>query len=190
MKRNAVLILILIITYFFGVPNLNISKAGSQEKAIPDSSSVKKDKSLIWYKYDEGLAKAKKENKHAMVHFYTTWCGWCKRMDKNTFDNEGVKEILNENYVSIRVNGQSGSKVMVDGKEMSESQVARGYKVSAYPVTWFLKPSGDPIAPRKGYVEPNEFSYILNWVKADLYDSLTFGEFVEREQKKKKSEKE
>jgi thioredoxin-related protein len=190
MKRNAVLILVLIITYFFGAQNLNISKAGSQEKAAPDSSSTKKDNSLVWYKYDEGLAKAKKENKHAMVHFYTTWCGWCKRMDRNTFGNEDVKEILSESYVSIRVNGQSGSKVKVDGKEMSESQVTRGYKVSAYPVTWFLKPSGDPIAPRKGYVDPNEFSYILNWVKADLYDSLTFGEFVEQEQKKKKSEKE
>lgn len=190
MKRYAILILVLTIAFFFGVQNLPISKAVSGEKATPDSSSVKKNNSLVWYKYDEGLAKAKKENKHAMVHFYTTWCGWCKRMDGNTFSNEGVKEILNESYVSIRVNGQSGSKVMVDGKEISESQVARGYKVSAYPCTWFLKPSGDPIAPRKGYVDPNEFSYILNWVKADLYDSLSFDKFLEREQKKNKSEKE
>ena len=161
------------------------SQVENKEKA----SSPKKKAGLVWYKYDEGLAKAKKEKKHPLVHFYTKWCGWCKKMDKSTFSDQAVIEVLNESYVPIKVNGQSGEKVMVDGKEMSLKQVAGKYGVRAYPITWFLKPSGELIAPRRGYVGAEEFLYILNWVKDDLYEKTTFQEFVKQEQEKQKAEK-
>jgi thioredoxin-related protein len=154
------------------------------------SSSKEKPTGLTWHKYDEGIIKAKKEKKHIMVHFYTTWCGWCKRMDRNTFNDEEVKKVLNESYVPIRVNGQSGQKLSVDGKEISERELTGQYGVRAYPITWFLKPSGERIAPRRGYAEPDEFLYILNWVKDDLYDKISFQEFVKQEQEKEKSKKE
>ncbi|MGB7061353.1 MAG: thioredoxin fold domain-containing protein [Candidatus Zixiibacteriota bacterium] len=161
------------------------SEIGDKEKTSSDKKKVE----LVWYKYDVGMTKAKKEKKHPLVHFYTNWCGWCKRMDKTTFSDEAVIEVLNESYVPIRVNGQSGEKVKVDGKESTERQVAGKYGVRAYPITWFLKPSGERIAPRRGYVKPEEFLYILNWVKDDLYEETSFQEFVKQEQKKQNPKK-
>ena len=38
-----------------------------------------------WYSFNEGIALAKKENKHIVLDFYTDWCGWCKVMDQKTF---------------------------------------------------------------------------------------------------------
>ena len=160
--------------------------AGGDKDKIP---SEKKKTELVWYKYDEGMAKAQKEKKHPMIHFYTKWCGWCKKMDQSTFGDESIIKVLNESYVPIKVNGQSGEKVMVDGKEISLKQVAGKYGVRAYPITWFLKPSGERIAPRRGYVGSEEFLYILNWVKDDLYEKTSFQEFVNQEQKKQETEK-
>jgi thioredoxin-related protein len=190
MRKYAIAVAILVIASFLGVHSLPAADTNSPKKDKKESSSEKKDTSLTWYKYDEGLAKAQKEKKHVMVHFYATWCGWCKRMDAYTFSDPKVRKVLNEDFVSVRVNGQSGDKVKVDGKDIPESRVAGSYGVRAYPITWFLKPSGERIAPKSGYCGADEFLYILNWVKDDLYEKMSFQEFVEQEQKKAKSGKE
>ncbi|MGB8656809.1 MAG: DUF255 domain-containing protein [Candidatus Zixiibacteriota bacterium] len=188
MKKHLIYALLLTFAISLVGGNVLFSQAGSKEKTGDKNSSEKKG-TVTWYKYDEGLAKAKKEKKHVVVDFYTTWCGWCKRMDKYTFENEEVKKVLNESYIAVKVNAESADKVKVNGKEMTERQVAQAYGVRAYPITWFLKPTGDKIAPRSGYAEAPEFVYILNWVKDDLYDKISFDEFVKQQQEKKNSEK-
>jgi len=190
MKRHLILFLVFAFVIFAASQNLLSSQTDAPKKTKDKSSSSKEKKTTFtWYKYDEGLAKAKKEKKHIMLHFYTNWCGWCKRMDRYTFGDEEVKKVLNESYVAVRVNGQSGEKVKLDGKEITERQVASMYRVRAYPITWFLRPSGERIAPRQGYADGEEFLYILNWVKDDLYEKTSFQEFVKQEQKKQNPKK-
>jgi thioredoxin-related protein len=189
MKRYLIYFFILAFMIWSRAGNVLCSEPSSGEGVKEKNSSEKEETKLTWYEYDEGLAKAKKEKKHIIVYFYTTQCGWCKRMDQYTFGNGEVKKTLNVNYVPIRVNSYSGEKVKVEGKQVTEGQVAAMYRVRAHPVTWFLKPSGERIAPRLGYVDADEFLYILNWVKDDLYEKISFQEFVEQEQKKQKVEK-
>ena len=188
MRRYIICLLTLVFIISLAVAKGLCSEPSAGE-ATEKVSSDKKKAELVWYKYDEGLAKAEKEKKHLMVHFYTNWCGWCKKMDKGTFSDEEIIKVLNESYVPIKINGQSGEMVMVDGKEISERQVAGEYGVRAYPITWFLKPSGERIAPRRGYVGAEEFLYILNWVKDDLYEKTSFQEFVKQQQEKQETEK-
>jgi thioredoxin-related protein len=197
MKRYVISVVILALAFLFCLHNLPASTTDPKEEDKQERSSdikenipEKPDTSLTWYKYDEGLAKAKKEKKHVVLHFYTNWCGWCKRMDKQTFADQQVRRVLNEDYVTIRVNGQSGENVSIDGKDATERQVAGMYGVRAYPITWFLKPSGERIAPKSGYCSAEEFLYILNWVKDDLYEKMSFQEFVQQEQNKTKSGRE
>ncbi len=160
------------------------SQTPAVEKSKEKSVTAKKDSTVTWYKYDEGLAKAKKEKKHIMVHFYANWCGWCKRMDKTTFSDEQIRKMLNGDFVAVKVNAESAEKVKVDGKEMTLRQLAGEYNARAYPDTWFLKPTGERIGERKGYVEADEFQYILMWVKDDQYDKIGFAEYVKQLQEK------
>lgn len=189
MKRYLIGILILTFVTSVGSQHLLFSQTTSKEKTKEQSTVAKKDSTITWYKYDEGLVKAKKDKKHVMVHFYTNWCGWCKRMDKLTFDNEEIKKMLNGDFVAVKVNAESAEKVNVEGKDLTLRQLAATYNARAYPDTWFLKPTGERIGERKGYVEADEFQYILKWVKDDLYDKVTFPEFVKQQQEKQDSEK-
>ncbi len=189
MKRYLIDFLIVAFLVSLGSQHLLFSKSPSQEKTKEKSTVANKDSTVNWYKYDDGLAKAKKEKKHVMVHFYTNWCGWCKRMDKLTFDNEEIRKMLNSDFVAVKVNAESAEKVKVDGKEMTLRQLARTYNTRAFPDTWFLKPSGERIGERKGYVQADEFQYILKWVKDDLYNKVSFPEFVRQQQEKQDSDR-
>jgi len=57
-----------------------------------------------WYSWgDEALEKAKKENKIIFVSIGYSTCHWCHVMEKESFKNEEVAKIMNENYVNIKV---------------------------------------------------------------------------------------
>jgi thioredoxin-related protein len=155
---------------------------GDEEKKNP--SSTQKTNTLTWHKYDEGLAKAQKEKKHIVIDFYTNWCGWCKVMDKKTYADEEVKKVLNESYVAIKVNAQSKDKVELEGEKITESELARQFRVRSFPTTWFLKQSGDKIAPYMGYADAPSFLNVLNFIKDDLYDKMTFEEYMKNQDKK------
>src|SRR5690606_5545305 len=45
--------------------------------------------------FDEAVTKAKKEGKNIFIDGYAVWCGPCKMMDKNTFNNRKVGEYFN-----------------------------------------------------------------------------------------------
>ncbi len=49
------------------------------------------DKEIKWLSFDEASELAVKEPKMILVSVYTDWCGWCKKMDRETFtDNEVI----------------------------------------------------------------------------------------------------
>ena len=43
---------------------------------------------INWMTMDEALAAQKEEPKKIFMDVYTTWCGPCKMLDKNTFANQ------------------------------------------------------------------------------------------------------
>lgn len=184
MKKYIHIFFILTFLFLIGIFYHLLGKTalGGDETRKNPSSTQKAD-SLIWYRYDAGLAKAKKEKKHVMVAFYTNWCGWCKRMDKNTYADEKVKKVLNGSYVAIRVNAESKEKVEVGGKKITETDLAKEFRVRSFPTTWFLKQSAEKIAPHMGYADAPSFLNVLNFIKDDLYDKMTFEEYLKNQDK-------
>jgi thioredoxin-related protein len=180
-----ILIFLFSIGIFFHFP-IKTALAGDEKKNSP---STQKTDSLTWHKYDEGLAKAKKEKKHILVDFYTNWCGWCKRMDKYTYEDEEVKKILRENYVVIKVNAESKNEVKVEGKKITERDLARKFSVRSYPITWFLKQSAEKIAPYYGYADAKAFLKVLKFIKDDLYDKMSFEEYLKNQDDQNDKEK-
>lgn len=190
MKKPISFFFILTFLFSIGIFHYSTQKTAlAEDKEKKNPSSPKKADTLTWHKYDEGLAKAEKEKKHVLVAFYTNWCGWCRRMDKYTYADEEIKKVLNESYVAIKVNAQSKEKVEVDEKKITERELARKFRVRSYPTTWFLKHLGEKIAPYYGYADAQTFLNVLNYIKDDLYDKISFEEYLKNQDKKKDKEK-
>ena len=55
-----------------------------------------------WMTMDEALAAQKLNPKKIIVDVYTSWCGPCKLLDKNTFGNAEVSAFINQNFYPVK----------------------------------------------------------------------------------------
>ena len=89
-------------------------------------------------------AEAKKQNKLIFLDAYTTWCGPCRMLKRNTFPNKAAGEFFNKNFVNVALDMESG-----DGPA-----VAATYRVDAYPTLIITDADGNLVTYTKGYIEP------------------------------------
>lgn len=153
------------------VPLLSTS-AISQESANSDSGSTKSEsKSIEWLTYEEGVRMAQENNKHVLIDFSTKWCGYCKKMDRETFTDPKVVNYINENFVAVKIDGDSPREINLDGFKTSEKQITKEvYGVRGYPTFWFLESDGSKIGQQPGYQPPKDFLALLEFVKERKYE--------------------
>lgn len=142
-----------------------------------------------WFSFNEGILKAKKENKHIVIDFYTDWCGWCKKMDKDTFSAPTVEKYLFDNFVPIRINAENATeKLQFKGKTYTPVQLTRAFQVTGYPSIAFLTPGLEVVAVIPGYIEKDMFMNLLRYMISESYKSkMTLEEFLKKEAGQKKS---
>ncbi len=173
MKKTLAVILLILMAV------LNLAAADKTDKQENQKRQPVNTTEINWLKYDEGLVRAEKLGRPIMVYFTTSWCGYCKKMQKETFVRPEVIKFLNESFVSIKVNGDSKYELDVNGYKITERNLARAeFRVSGYPAFWFLKSDGEKIGPAKGYKPTHAFLDITYYVKDELYDSISFAEYV------------
>lgn len=73
--------------------------------------------------FEQAVIKAKTENKHLFIDFYTNWCAPCKLMDRDVFPLEEVGDYFNSKFISIKINGEIGEGI----------DLAKKYAIKAYP---------------------------------------------------------
>jgi thioredoxin-related protein len=127
---------------------------------------------ITWLGYDEGLAKAKAEDKHLFVNFTTSWCGFCKKMNRTTFVDGDVVSMMDSNFVAVMVDGDSKYQLDIEGYRISERDLTRGeFKVASYPTYFFLKPDGEKLGALRGYQVKDQLMKYLAFVAERQYDT-------------------
>jgi len=94
-----------------------------------------------WYPWgEEALAKAKREDKPIFLSIGYSACHWCHVMEKESFENENVAKLLNENYVSIKVDREQ--RPDLDQIYMAATTAMTGS--GGWPMSVFLTPDLKP----------------------------------------------
>lgn len=95
-----------------------------------------------WYPWgEEALEKAKEENKLILVSVGYSACHWCHVMERESFENEDVAQIMNENFVCIKVDREE--RPDVDQIYMNAVHLMRGQ--GGWPLNCFAMPDGRPV---------------------------------------------
>jgi thioredoxin-related protein len=97
--------------------------------------------------------RASAENKYIFLDCYATWCGPCKKMDKEVFSNDTIVEFINKNFIPVKVQMDTSKNddEMVKKWYMDADKISKTYKVNAFPTFLFFSPSGDIVHKGAGY---------------------------------------
>lgn len=94
-----------------------------------------------WYPWsDEAFEKALKENKPIFLSIGYSTCHWCHVMEHESFEDEDVAKLLNEDYISIKVDREE--RPDIDNIYMMVCQMMTGS--GGWPLTVIMKPDKKP----------------------------------------------
>ncbi len=94
-----------------------------------------------WHPWgEEAFQKAKSDNKPILLSIGYSACHWCHVMEHESFENEEIAALMNENFVSIKVDREE--RPDLDEIYMNAVQMLTGH--GGWPMTVFLTPEGKP----------------------------------------------
>lgn len=99
------------------------------------------DNPVDWYPWcEEAFRKAKAQNKPVFLSIGYSTCHWCHVMAHESFEDEETAEILNQGYVSIKVDREE--RPDIDAVYMSACQAVTGQ--GGWPLTIIMTPEQKP----------------------------------------------
>ena len=140
-----------------------------------------------WYSIEEAEKLNKETPKKIMVDVYTDWCGWCKKMDKETFNHPVIAKYINENYYPVKLNAESKSEISFRGtpyKYVAEGN--RGYNELAssllngqmsYPSIAYLNEKLELLGAVPGYMTAKDIEPLLNYIVEDKFSDQSLADY-------------
>ncbi|KPU46024.1 cellobiose 2-epimerase [Oxobacter pfennigii] len=110
-----------------------------------------------WYPWsEEAFEKARQEDKPIFLSIGYSTCHWCHVMEKESFEDEDVAEILNKHFVSIKVDREE--RPDVDSIYMAVCQSLTGS--GGWPLTIFMTPDKKPFYAGTYFSKRNRYGRI------------------------------
>ena len=149
---------------------------------VPQKEKVK----VKWMSVEEMHAAYKINPKPILVDVYTSWCGWCKVMDKQTYSNEKVAAYINEKYYAVKYDAESKDPVTWNGQQyvynpqnkVNDMAIYLLYGQLSYPSTVFLSSLDAKPAQLAGFLKPKEIESPLKFFGDGAYKTKNFPEFM------------
>ena len=94
-------------------------------------------------------ARAKQENKHLLLHFYSDNCVWCDRLEAGAFKSPQVIESINQNYVALKIHA------------VQNPSLAKTFRVSSFPTDVIVTTNGTALAHGTSPQSPDRYIAML-----------------------------
>ncbi|MCX6306967.1 MAG: DUF255 domain-containing protein [Bacteroidetes bacterium] len=177
-KRN--LILILIFSFAFYLPG--VVNAQEKQKSSGKVAAIK------WYSFEDAYKLNKKKPKKIFIDVYTDWCGWCKKMDAETFANQVIAKYMNDHFYCVKFNAERKDTIVLDGQVFvnpnpNSSRSTHKLAVDllkgklSYPSYVILSEKSQKLDVISGYQQAREFEGIIAFYGDDAYLKTPWEEF-------------
>ncbi|MEQ9425868.1 MAG: DUF255 domain-containing protein [Cyclobacteriaceae bacterium] len=152
-----------------------------------ETEDIKSEK-VQWLTFEEAVAKNKIEPRKVFVDVYTDWCGWCKKMDANTFNHPVVAKYLNEKYYPVKLDAEGKEPIEFDGHTFKWVNTGRNgihelaYALlngkMSYPTVVFLNEEMQILQPLPGYQKAPFFDKVIKFYGENAHKNKSWDEFL------------
>ncbi|MFT7344930.1 MAG: thioredoxin 1 [Lentimonas sp.] len=143
---------VFILGFIFTVMTSFLSNYGSKTEVIDSEEGISFNSMTL----EEAKSLSAKTGKLIFIDVYTSWCGPCKLMTRNTFTDKAVGSFFNENFINLKLDAE---------KDEDGIKAARMYKVQAYPTLLFIDGDGKLVRNYIGYRDASQLLNIGNVIK-------------------------
>ncbi len=159
-----------------------ISSEKSSKPAAPQVEELK------WYTWAEAVELQKTKPKKMLIDVYTSWCGWCKKMDKSTFIDPQVTAYLAANFYPVKLDAEQKADILFNNETFKyvDSEGGRGVHTLAYalldgkmgyPTIVYLNEKFERILISPGYKDVPMLLKELKFTAEEVYNKTPWEEY-------------
>jgi len=150
-------------------------------------STIQTDAPVIsWMSFEEAMKAVKIEERKILISVHTEWCGWCKHMDKTTFQNPDIVKFINQKFYAVKLDAERKTDITTPekvykyikgvGKERGYHELAAALTMGrlTLPSTVFLDESLQVLQPISGYKDSKTFEMIMTYYGDNHYKSTPY----------------
>lgn len=132
-----------------------------------------------WMSWDDAVVANKTTPKKMYVDIYTDWCGYCKKMDRETFTDPEVIKYLNTNFYPVKFDAEQKEEIIFNETSFKHKPGGRGgvHELAVallnnrmgYPAFVILDETAARILISPGYKGPSDVMMEMKYANEELY---------------------
>ena len=129
--------------------------------------------------FKDEVAEAARAGKRVMVYFGQDGCPYCKVLMQVNFGPGPIADKSRQHFVAVALNLWGDSEVTwLDGRATTEKALGRALQVQFTPTLFFLETDGRVVLRLNGYLPPERFTHVLDWVIGRHDRTMSLAEYM------------
>jgi len=153
---------------------------------LPAQDTKAPNDKIQWLSIQDALRKSKSDPKKIFVDVYTSWCGWCKKMDKSTFEDPAVVSYVNVHFYPVKFDAETRDTISYREKTFSYLPDYKSNELAAvflngqmsYPTSVYLDEQSNLIGPVPGFLDANQFLVVVKFFGDDIYKTKKWEDYI------------
>jgi thioredoxin-related protein len=140
---------------------------------------------IHWISLNELNKIYKEAPRPLLIDVYTDWCGWCKKMDKDTYRNDRLAGYVNDHFYAVKLNAEDKKTLNFNNSEFPYDHRNRANTLAIallgnrleFPTTVFMTSMDAQPAPLAGYLTAKDMEAPLKYFGEAANRKQSFVEF-------------